>query len=69
MCSGVGKAARLAWCGCAFADLLAHLRFTLASIDVVAAAFDGKSAVDRQRMVYKAIWQELQVRAQAAMFA
>jgi stress-induced morphogen len=22
--------------------------------------FEGKSAVDRQRMVYKAIWQELQ---------
>jgi hypothetical protein len=30
------------------------------SIDVVAAAFEGKSAVDRQRMVYKAIWMELQ---------
>jgi acid stress-induced BolA-like protein IbaG/YrbA len=33
------------------------------SIDVVAAAFEGKSAVDRQRMVYKAIWMELQARA------
>lgn len=32
----------------------------LRSIDVVAAAFEGKSAVDRQRMVYKAIWMELQ---------
>lgn len=32
------------------------------TIDVVAAAFEGKSAVDRQRMVYKAIWQELAVR-------
>ena len=32
----------------------------LRSIDVVSAAFEGKSAVDRQRMVYKAIWMELQ---------
>ena len=32
------------------------------SIDVVAAAFEGKSSVDRQRMVYKAIWTELQAR-------
>jgi len=32
------------------------------SIDVVSAAFEGKSSVDRQRMVYKAIWQELQAR-------
>ena len=32
------------------------------SIDVVSAAFEGKSAVDRQRMVYKAIWMELQAR-------
>jgi hypothetical protein len=32
------------------------------SIDVVSPAFEGKSAVDRQRMVYKAIWQELQAR-------
>ncbi|KAG6549952.1 hypothetical protein Mapa_008463 [Marchantia paleacea] len=30
------------------------------SIDVVAAVFEGKSAVNRQRMVYKAIWEELQ---------
>ena len=30
------------------------------SIDVVSTMFEGKSAVDRQRMVYKAIWQELQ---------
>ena len=30
------------------------------SIDVVSPMFEGKSAVDRQRMVYKAIWQELQ---------
>ena len=30
---------------------------------MVAAAFEGKSSVDRQRMVYKAIWMELQVRA------
>lgn len=32
----------------------------LSSIDVVSPLFEGKSAVDRQRMVYKAIWQELQ---------
>ena len=32
------------------------------TIDVVSAVFEGKSAVDRQRMVYKAIWQELAVR-------
>nr|GEV98166.1 hypothetical protein [Tanacetum cinerariifolium] len=30
------------------------------SIDVVSSAFAGKSAVNRQRMVYKAIWEELQ---------
>lgn len=30
------------------------------SIDVVAKAFEGKNAVQRQRMVYKAIWAELQ---------
>ncbi|XP_027366558.1 protein BOLA4, chloroplastic/mitochondrial [Abrus precatorius] len=30
------------------------------SIDVVSVAFEGQSAVNRQRMVYKAIWEELQ---------
>ncbi|KAL6757378.1 bola protein [Haematococcus lacustris] len=30
------------------------------SIDVVSGAFEGKTAVQRQRMVYKAIWEELQ---------
>ncbi|XP_031401655.1 protein BOLA4, chloroplastic/mitochondrial [Punica granatum] len=30
------------------------------SIEVVASCFDGQSAVNRQRMVYKAIWEELQ---------
>lgn len=30
------------------------------SIDVVAEAFEGQSRVSRQRMVYKAIWEELQ---------
>ncbi len=30
------------------------------SISVVASAFEGKSSVARQRMVYKAIWMELQ---------
>ncbi|CAA6667109.1 unnamed protein product [Spirodela intermedia] len=30
------------------------------SIEVVSSAFDGQSAVNRQRMVYKAIWEELQ---------
>jgi stress-induced morphogen len=29
------------------------------SIDVVSAEFEGKSAVQRQRLVYKAIWYEL----------
>ncbi|KAF7095124.1 hypothetical protein CFC21_097354 [Triticum aestivum] len=29
-------------------------------IDVVSKAFEGKSAVNRQRMVYKVIWEELQ---------
>lgn len=28
-------------------------------IDVVSSLFEGKKAVDRQRMVYKAIWEEL----------
>ncbi|KIY96592.1 hypothetical protein MNEG_11370 [Monoraphidium neglectum] len=30
------------------------------SIDVVSAAFEGKNSVSRQRLVYKAIWLELQ---------
>ncbi|GMH03589.1 hypothetical protein Nepgr_005428 [Nepenthes gracilis] len=30
------------------------------SISVVSSAFEGQSAVNRQRMVYKAIWEELQ---------
>eukprot|EP00262_Sarcandra_glabra_P008873 TRINITY_DN2280_c0_g1_i1.p1 TRINITY_DN2280_c0_g1~~TRINITY_DN2280_c0_g1_i1.p1 ORF type:complete len:165 (-),score=30.17 TRINITY_DN2280_c0_g1_i1:260-754(-) len=30
------------------------------SIDVISSAFEGESAVNRQRMVYKAIWEELQ---------
>ncbi|XP_027109809.1 protein BOLA4, chloroplastic/mitochondrial [Coffea eugenioides] len=30
------------------------------SIDVISTAFEGQSAVGRQRMVYKAIWEELQ---------
>uniref|UniRef100_A0ACD5V841 Uncharacterized protein n=1 Tax=Avena sativa TaxID=4498 RepID=A0ACD5V841_AVESA len=29
-------------------------------IDVVSKAFEGKNAVNRQRMVYKVIWEELQ---------
>ncbi|XP_031503516.1 protein BOLA4, chloroplastic/mitochondrial [Nymphaea colorata] len=35
------------------------------SIDVVSAAFEGQSAVNRQRMVYKAIWEELQTTVHA----
>ena len=31
------------------------------AIDVVAEVFEGKTQVQRQRMVYKAIWEELQV--------
>ncbi|KAJ9185658.1 hypothetical protein P3X46_005260 [Hevea brasiliensis] len=30
------------------------------SIDVISSAFEGQSSVNRQRMVYKAIWEELQ---------
>lgn len=30
------------------------------SIDVVSPVFEGKNSVARQRLVYKAIWQELQ---------
>lgn len=30
------------------------------SIDVVSTMFEGKNRVQRQRMVYKAIWEELQ---------
>ncbi|KAH7529052.1 hypothetical protein FEM48_Zijuj05G0143100 [Ziziphus jujuba var. spinosa] len=37
--------------------LLAPLFASL--IDVVSVAFEGQSAVNRQRMVYKAIWEEL----------
>ena len=32
------------------------------AIDVVADIFEGKTEVQRQRLVYKAIWEELQVR-------
>ncbi|KAL6495361.1 hypothetical protein OROGR_029924 [Orobanche gracilis] len=35
------------------------------SIEVVSSAFEGQSAVNRQRMVYKAIWEELQDRVHA----
>lgn len=35
------------------------------SIDVVSTAFEGQSAVNRQRMVYKAIWEELQTTVHA----
>lgn len=35
------------------------------SIDVISSAFEGQSAVNRQRMVYKAIWEELQERVHA----
>ncbi|KAL6499440.1 hypothetical protein OROHE_026103 [Orobanche hederae] len=35
------------------------------SILVVSSAFEGQSAVNRQRMVYKAIWEELQDRVHA----
>ncbi|KAG0499050.1 hypothetical protein HPP92_003741 [Vanilla planifolia] len=35
------------------------------SIDVVSAAFEGQSVVNRQRMVYKAIWEELQTTVHA----
>ncbi|KMT04973.1 hypothetical protein BVRB_7g171360 [Beta vulgaris subsp. vulgaris] len=35
------------------------------SIDVVSASFEGQSAVNRQRMVYKAIWAELQTTVHA----
>ncbi|XP_042485647.1 protein BOLA4, chloroplastic/mitochondrial [Macadamia integrifolia] len=35
------------------------------SIDVISSAFEGESAVNRQRMVYKAIWEELQTTVHA----
>ncbi|KAG8390516.1 hypothetical protein BUALT_Bualt01G0091500 [Buddleja alternifolia] len=35
------------------------------SIDVISSSFEGQSAVNRQRMVYKAIWEELQERVHA----
>ncbi|CAL0333557.1 unnamed protein product [Lupinus luteus] len=35
------------------------------SIDVVSNAFEGQSAVNRQRLVYKAIWEELQTTVHA----
>eukprot|EP00210_Caulerpa_lentillifera_P002639 g2521.t1 len=30
------------------------------TISVISSTFEGKSSVDRQRMVYKAIWYEMQ---------
>ncbi|KAH7299332.1 hypothetical protein KP509_24G005800 [Ceratopteris richardii] len=35
------------------------------SIEVVSAEFEGKTSVNRQRMVYKAIWEELQTTVHA----
>lgn len=35
------------------------------SIEVVSSEFEGKSSVNRQRMVYKAIWEELQTTVHA----
>ncbi|PIN00723.1 Stress-induced protein UVI31+ [Handroanthus impetiginosus] len=35
------------------------------SIEVISSTFEGQSAVNRQRMVYKAIWEELQERVHA----
>lgn len=35
------------------------------SIDVISSSFEGQSAVNRQRMVYKAIWEELQTTVHA----
>ncbi|KAA3486542.1 protein BOLA4, chloroplastic/mitochondrial-like [Gossypium australe] len=43
-----------------FAISWAESIFLYRSIDVIASAFDGQSVVNRQRMVYKAIWEELQ---------
>lgn len=37
----------------------------ICSIEVIASAFEGQSAVNRQRMVYKAIWEELQEKVHA----
>jgi len=57
-----GRACGLFLCAASEATLVSHSAptpYTL-SIDVVSTMFEGKSAVDRQRMVYKAIWQELQ---------
>jgi hypothetical protein len=40
----------------------ADLRVSLpsCSIKVVAKAFEGKNAINRQRMVFKCIWEEMQ---------
>mmetsp|Transcript_11520 Transcript_11520/g.47955 ORF Transcript_11520/g.47955 Transcript_11520/m.47955 type:complete len:84 (+) Transcript_11520:811-1062(+) len=38
-----------------------HSRLTK-SIEVVSDSFEGESVVARHRMIYKAIWDELQVR-------
>lgn len=43
---------------CTVTDLYGDGRHV--SIDVVSKAFEGKNSMQRQRMVYKAIWLELQ---------
>ncbi|KAM7504979.1 hypothetical protein LguiB_003883 [Lonicera macranthoides] len=43
---------------CSDIQVLRHVQN--AFIDVISSAFEGQSAVNRQRMVYKAIWEELQ---------
>lgn len=37
-----------------------RLSLTFCSIDVVSSVFEGQSSLNRQRMVYKVIWDELQ---------
>jgi len=41
------------------------ITFLCPSIYAVSSAFEGQSAVNRQRMVYKAIWEELQTTVHA----
>ena len=47
-------------CPCACACTLTNVCFSPPSIEVVSPLFEGKRSLDRQRMVYKAIWEELQ---------
>lgn len=61
LCTKAYISSALAWFLCLMAFRCLPCRCSHdCSIRVVAEVFEGKRSVERQRMVYKAIWEELQ---------